>query len=134
MNAFTVGQELWFEPSERRRREQPDDKGCYLVRVVKVGRRWVKLSRGGDRMDVNTMEVDGGAYQSPGRCWPSKKAWQAEEARQDAWRELRDHVARQWRPPEWLPTEDIVRALAIVRDGARRDEIAGREQRKGHTP
>lgn len=59
-----VGQELWWVPSY--------DMKPYSVTIKKVGRKWAELNNH-PRININTLEADGGHYASPGRCYLSKQ-------------------------------------------------------------
>lgn len=75
-----VGQELWYVPADSRYVDRSK-----FVKVTKLGRKWVALDHEGYRIDPETLWVDGGQYSSPGRCWPSKEAWEVEVRRARAW-------------------------------------------------
>ena len=63
-----VGQELWYVPSDTRREAK-------AVIVTKVGRKWATLDNH-NRVDMETMDVDGGNYSSPGTCYLDRKAYE----------------------------------------------------------
>ena len=63
------------------------------VTVTSIGRRWIGI-RGNQRIDRITLEVDGGIYSSPGRCYFSRADWEAEDAADEAWSALRQHLLR----------------------------------------
>lgn len=106
--SLTVGQELWFVHREKR------SGAPRAVTVTKVGRKWVHLDYCGLRIGIDTLVADGGDYAEPGRCWVNREAWEAEEARSDAWERLRKYVDRQWRAPDGLTTARIEEILAAL--------------------
>ena len=78
---FEVGQKLWFVRSENR------SSGPLEVTVTKVGRVWATLSNR-ERCDFSG-DVDGGRYQTPGRCYLSCEVYELEQARLIAWSKFR---------------------------------------------
>jgi hypothetical protein len=103
---LTVGQVLWFVPSHIR--DKPE-----AVTVLKIGRKWAHIGKHG-RVNRETLFVDGGTFASPGRCWLSKEAWEAEVRRQEAWQRLRKDIDRQWQAPDGLSLEQIEQAIEIL--------------------
>ena len=80
------------------------------IRVGKVGRKWITLDIG-DRVDLETLAIDGGDYTSPGQCYLSLEHYKHEQRRAVAWRDLCNCVNRFDRPPSRLTTEAIERVL-----------------------
>lgn len=124
MHELTVGQELWFVPHERGR-EKPR-----ALKVMKVGRKWAEVGftiglpdnknygpHSWGRIDVKTLWADGGQYISPGRCWASREAWEAEKNRQATWRALRSKFERQGPAPDGM-SEDAMRQIEALLDVA----------------
>lgn len=103
---LTVGQKLWYVPREKRNVWQARE-----VTVEKIGRKWASISHG-RRIDLEDWRVDGGQYSSPGRCYSSKEAWDAERARNMIWRTLRDNIDHT--PPEGITTDAIRQAAALL--------------------
>lgn len=99
---LTVGQELWYVPEDRRFVGQ-----AHAVRITKIGRKWAEVGRGLGRVNIETLWVDGGNYSSPGRCWLSREAWEAETIRQEAWSRLKEVVGRMWAAPDNISEADI---------------------------
>lgn len=73
----SVGDKLWLAYHDTRRTHA----GCEVV-VTKVARKWATIDHHTDRFDHTNPRwpVDGKGYGSPGRVWPSRKAW--EESRE----------------------------------------------------
>lgn len=78
------GQTLLFVPHGNRSTERE-------VKVIKVGRVWAETS-GYRRISLQTLTADGRGYSSPGRCWLSREAWEADKAESAAWNAFRDII------------------------------------------
>lgn len=92
------------------------------VTVTKVGRKWAALDNG-HRIDVQNLEVDGRGYNSPGRCYLSREAYESEAARDRAWSELRRLMP--YRAPKGLDAERIhhyARLLGVEIEPAKADQ------------
>jgi len=79
MHKLTVGQKLWWMPSNIR------EFGCEVT-VTKVGRKWAHLDNF-ERIDTKTLVSDGVAWPN-GRCYLSQAEHQAELALSLAWQKL----------------------------------------------
>jgi hypothetical protein len=90
---FTVGQKLWFVPSDTRWNK------AYEVEIKTIGRKWLTL-KNDRRVDKETLRVDGGNYSSLGRCYLSQEEYEKETALIDAWRELEKRISKQY----WTPS------------------------------
>lgn len=101
-----VGQELYFVPSDSRNKP-------YWVTVNKIGSKWAQVSTT-LRINIETLWADGGKYISPGRCWFSVEAHEAEVRRVGAWRELQKTV-QYGGPPESLDENQILTMLRWVK-------------------
>lgn len=99
--ALTVGQELWLVP----------DRGmARAVKVVKVGRKWAELDNR-DRVDMNTMKLDGGEYASPGQCYLSREVHDREVELRIAWAYFSGLVCdHRHGPPEGVTIAQIANA------------------------
>jgi len=84
------------------------------VCVGKVGSKWITLDTG-DRVNLETLEINDGNYSSPGRCYLSIEHYEQEQRRLAAWRELCNCVNRFDRLPAHLTTEAIERVLGELR-------------------
>lgn len=109
MNAPTpekvvIGQKLWYVPRELRRADPRE------VTVTKVGRKWADVSGGHGRINVETLEVDGRGYSSPGKCWRSREEYEAYDALCKAWDELRTLLSRHWSPPAGVTLNQVANA------------------------
>jgi len=105
---LSVGQTLWFVPSH-----SWNGQPC-SVTVQRIGRRWAYITggSGNDRIDIETLALDGRGYSSPGRCWRWRGAWEHEEKRRAAWRELVSRLSHH--PPDHLTLDDIKKIAAQV--------------------
>lgn len=101
---FEIGQSLW-RVAER-------SKPCE-VKIVRVDRKWLELSDG-HRADVHTLWLDGGRYNSPGRCYLSREMWEAENMRQGRWRLFRSKMNDQYACPTGVTAEQIETVMQIL--------------------
>lgn len=87
----------------------------YESTIEKIGRRWATLSgpRGG-RFDLETGAVDGGAYSSPGKVYPSHEAFVAHNACLAAWSEFLAIARTMYNPPLHLTHADIQALTAKI--------------------
>lgn len=68
MQRLVVGQKLWLVP-RLSNHGQPRD-----VLVIKAGRKWATLDCWRNaRVDMETLEIDGAGYVSPGCCYLSRE-------------------------------------------------------------
>lgn len=102
-----VGDLLWYVPRSRFHGD------ARFVRVVKVGRKWATLETG-RRVDFATGTVDGGGYNSPGRCWTSREAYEADRERERRWSRFRDLTSRLWSPPAGVSMEQINQVFDLL--------------------
>jgi len=80
MNKLVVGQKLWYVLNY-----QPTPQ--YQVTIEKIGRKWAQLSGcRKERVDIETLRVDGGKYNSPGQCYLTKEDYDNQIKLEDAWR------------------------------------------------
>lgn len=113
---ISEGDTLWYVPD----RENTRGADSFAVTVGKVGRRWAVIRKEGwtydfGRIDKETLCADGGAYTSPGRCWPSQSAYEAHIGKQKTWEKLQRKLAATWVCPDFVTSEDIDRIAAIMR-------------------
>lgn len=101
-----VGQELVYVPSDSRRPIQ-------RVTIEKIGRKWATLSKHYGRIDLATLQVDGGDYSSPGRCWVSEEAHTQFVAATKEWREFCQLIWG-YSPPASLTADKIREARKIL--------------------
>lgn len=83
--------------------------GRFLERwatVTKIGRKWADLQFEGrasrhraDRFDMETMELDGGDFTSPGRVYRSKEEWRWEARDERLWKEFHDAIRHLYKKP-----------------------------------
>lgn len=102
-----AGDLLFFAPFDERRH------GHQNVTVRSVGRKWITLTNG-RRVDKETMRVDGGVHSSPGKCWPSKAAWEGYRALRDFYQTFRRQLESNFELPEGVtPARMVVAAGAL---------------------
>jgi hypothetical protein len=82
------GTKLWYVPSDPR-----NEKYAHEVIITKVGRKWAYFGpHSQDRLDPETLRVDGGIYCSPGTCYESKETYEALCLANRFWRHLKDKM------------------------------------------
>lgn len=99
-----IGDSLWCVMSNRG--------GQHITTVTKVGSKWIYFDNGHRRCDFNG-KIDGGKYSSPGTCYPSKGAYEAELALNDAWCALKTKVSDR-RMPKGITIEKIRQANDLL--------------------
>lgn len=105
------GDKLWLVYNER---YSTPDKGREVT-VATVGRKWASLSDSWPtRINIQTMEVDGGNYSSTGKCYASEEAYKTHlndvAAWKDFWQKVRSHSAL----PEGVTAEMIQAARKVL--------------------
>jgi hypothetical protein len=117
---YKVGQKLWFERTLNAKPGTGED-----VIVTKVGRKWVDLAKAsypthkGYRVAVDSVNVDGGNYSSPGRVWASEEEAQDNLERVAEWNRLRDDVYRLYScPPKGMTKDDITKLREAIKKDA----------------
>ena len=118
--SLVVGQKLWFVPDGRLGRPRE-------TTVTKVGRKWATLDTWGKmRINVETLEVDGRGYMSPGQCYLSRADWTAAMALAEAWQSLWREMHQLTAAAEGVTVADIKAARKLLRidppDGAKEPE------------
>lgn len=83
---FQVGQSLYLVPN----------RGCGyrcsgVVSISKVGRKWATLDND-SKMDLQTLDIDGGGYSSPGKCYLSEQEYIEYKEKKDYWLRLRNKI------------------------------------------
>ena len=110
---FTVGQRLWLVPNKYvGYMGEPRE-----VEIEKVGRVWLTTKNGQYRISAETLTVDGGQYSSPGQCYLSKEAWEAEVQLRRAWEAFRGEISSEGSPPNKLTVERIKEARELLFGG-----------------
>lgn len=106
---YIEGQKLWMVPHQRYIGEPRE------VTITKVGRKWLTLDSG-HRAAVDGLALDGGGgYSSPGVCYLTREAWEADKALNDAWDKLRKDVELVRRVPNAIAVQDIYDARKLLR-------------------
>ena len=111
MEKIQAGQKLWSVVDFRHGRNIDPPKQSE-VSVTKVGRKYADLSSG-DRIIVETLDIDGGQYGSPGKCYASKEVYDSTEGVVLAWKKLRQDLS-DWTPPAGVTIADINAARALL--------------------
>lgn len=103
-----AGQILWYVG-----RYDRYTKG-HSVTITKVGRKWAETSIR-KRINIETMEADGGQYASPGCCYESKEAYEQMIALNKEWRDLAERLPRDGIAPQGLTMEDIAHIRRVLK-------------------
>ena len=107
MSKLTVGQELLYVPAYHRKKPR-------MVKVIKVGRRWATLDNR-SRIDMQTLEADGGDYSSPGRCYNSPEEYEEHLRLYSLYGRLKDGLG--WIPRVGVTSDDVLQAAKLLRVG-----------------
>ena len=105
---LTVGQRLYYVPSRGASR---------WVTVTKVGRKWATCdddSRMEFRVNLDTLVIDGGGYDSPGKCYLDEDVYRASVRRVEAWKAFYTLISRTYTAPSHLTAEAIEAMQATV--------------------
>ena len=95
-----VGQKLYFPGSKFARERE--------LTITWIGRIWATTERDRERLNLETLYIDGGAYSSPGRVWLSKAEWDAYANVQLAWNNLHARLRQQgYHCPEGMTLQAI---------------------------
>ena len=107
---LAVGQKLWFVETDHMGRAR----GGSPRTVTKVGRQWAHL---GDncRIELDTLKQDGHGFNSPGRAYLSKLAWETEHQLERAWDRLTRACRDRLNPPDGVTWENIEQAARLLR-------------------
>lgn len=90
-----------------------------IVVVTRVGRKWADVVPKGfknakpRRININSMQADGGAYSSPGRCYLSEYAYKEEIELWKAWQKFRREVAHMTSTPSAASLQAAADILGI---------------------
>ena len=106
MSKIHVGQKLYLVYTDSRRGTDCE------VTVTKVGRKYAELDIPRFRIFVDTMNVDGRGYSSPGRCFLSREEYEKNVGLQRKWQDFKNAVGR--KQLEGITHEDISRAAAAL--------------------
>lgn len=113
---FEVGQKLFCVENNWRR------KASYkYIKIQKIGRKWLTMEDG-DRVDKNTMYIDGGKFSSPGRAYMSEEDYQLETQKNEAWEKLRSLI-RSRCTPEHLKIKHIEFMVNLINGNTEKKEI-----------
>lgn len=102
-DALKVGDKLWRVAGDYGR---PPVLGRPAT-VAKIGRKWATLDGWqNERIDLETLVIDGGQYSSPGRCYHSRVAYENERLLKKHWEDFVSRLARSSPPDgvtlQWL--------------------------------
>ncbi|MFN7927898.1 MAG: hypothetical protein U0Y68_08115 [Blastocatellia bacterium] len=70
------GQKLWYVPNWKQ--SAPRE-----LTIEKIGRKWATTAY--ERVDLETLRVDGGQYGSPGQCYLSREAYETHQVTMRTW-------------------------------------------------
>ena len=106
-----VGSKFWFVSSERRKGLAVEQRE---IEVTKVGKRWAYFGTR-ERFDIESCEVDGGVYNSPGRIYESQQAYLAFFAADTQWRRFVSLVNEKYHVREGVSEVDVLSAATILK-------------------
>jgi len=111
---FKVGQTLWWVNNEWLNQDRPFlDNGKEVI-VEKTGSKWIYLSNR-ERIDIESLQADGGKYSSPGRCYVDRQQYISEMERREKWKEFYRLVDHMYTVPDHLSTDKISEMIQIIR-------------------
>lgn len=115
---LTIGQKLYYVPSNRFRHTNPHE-----VTVTATGRKWVTIEI--DSVTKRTMRfestdtrmyLDGGQHSSLGRCYLSKEDYETEQAINARWRSFAKWIeCHRGDAPHGVTIERIEQAEALLK-------------------
>lgn len=106
---YEIGQKLWYVSNDKRYQ-----KHAHEVTITAIGRKWLTINDK-ERVDKNTLSVDGGQYSSPATCFLSQQVYENKVALDDAWTEFIDLTrSHQWRTPDGVTIETIRQAKQLL--------------------
>lgn len=110
---LTIGQKLWYVPGDTHF-DRPRE-----YEIVKIGRQWAQLGADGQayrefRADLETLAIDGHGYSSPGRCYLSLEAYEAEVGLSVAWRSFQRDIERMRAADPQITIENIAAARKVL--------------------
>ena len=74
----------------------------------------VRVLSNGKRLYRESLQVDGGSFSSPGRCYLHLQDFQNERAHSIAWGALKKAMSDQNRAPEGVSTDQILQAMRLL--------------------
>ena len=102
-----VGQKLWYVHNDSRVKP-------FEVDIFKIGRKWAYIDAfDEDRIDIKTLEVDGGHYSSPGQCYLSEDEYKQVIVLDSIWDKFRSRINRCGAPK--CKIDDIREAAKILK-------------------
>lgn len=108
---IVVGQELWFVPTR-----YGNEKIERTLTVTKVGRVWAEVTGGyvGWRFDLETLQIDGKDYTSPGTVYLDRAVWDLKKKRSQLWSAIRNHVSNNNTVPSHVTVENLEEFLRLI--------------------
>jgi len=86
----------------------------FTADIIKVGRKWATLDSNMGRFDIKTWRIDGGAYSSPGTCYPNEQEYNDEQELNKAWRKLSDFFRHHYTRHPDVTVEKIKQAAELL--------------------
>lgn len=87
---------------------------CSQCKVTKVGRKWIYLDND-HRMDKETMRLDGGDFNSPGRCYLSESDYRDRQAIVRILHSISNEYRWTMNRDNLPPLEDVKKAARLLR-------------------
>lgn len=106
---FKIGQSLYFVPNNK------SNNTTEWWTVEKVGRKWLTCKRYNRecRVDKKTLNVDGGNYNSPGRCYLSKEEYDKQKYHKDLWESIK-HKFDTYNLPNWATVDNLSKIKELI--------------------
>jgi hypothetical protein len=85
----------------------------FTADIIKVGRKWATLDSNAVRFDIKTWRIDGGAYSSPGTCYPNEQEYNDQQELKKMWASFKQEIYYASMPHE-LTIEAIKKAAMLL--------------------
>lgn len=118
-NGLYVGQELLLIINNVRK-----DRSELKVKITKVGIKWAAISGyfPDSRIDIRTLQVDGGNYSSPGQCYVDEQSYRKEQSIKNKWWKCREYFSPYSVIPTHITESDLDSILSILSANKKGDE------------
>ncbi len=107
----TIGQKLWYVSNVHRGKPIQHE-----VIVEKIGRKWFEVEGCFPRMEIETLQADGGQYMSPGRCYLSEQDYIKEQELIKAWTEFQRKLSAMYYAPKGMTVEKIKKLNGLLEE------------------
>jgi hypothetical protein len=107
---FTIGQKVWFVRSENYSRAE---RKPVEYTITKIGNKWVTLGNNFYKFNIETMDVDGGQYSSPGKIYLNPEDFYTELRIKKLWNSIGERMYRN--TPTDITEQNILEAAKLLK-------------------